>query len=222
MGQKVNPKSFRIGVTKSWDSYWFAKKQHRLFLEEDIKIRKHIKETFSFAGIGKIVIKKTDKSLRIDIHTARPGVVIGKKGSDIDRLRDELQALTNKQVFINIQEISKPELDSQLVAEGIALQLKKRVPFRRAMKKSVTQAMQQGAGGIKIICSGRLGGTEIARTESFKQGKIPLHTLKAVVNYGFAEAHTTYGTIGVKVWVYLEKEREKGPQKQKDNSLVSK
>ena len=208
MGQKVNPKSFRLVVTKDWDSRWFAKKHHRFFLQEDIKIRDFIKESLSFAGVGKIVLEKTDKKLRVDIHTARPGVVIGKKGSDIDRLRDELQKMTNKQISINIQEINKPELHPQLVAEGIALQLKKRLPFRRVMKRAVSQTMQRGGDGIKIICSGRLGGTEIARTESVKEGKIPLHTIAANVKYGFAESHTTYGTIGVKVWIYQEQEEE--------------
>lgn len=209
MGQKVNPKGFRLGITRTWDSRWFSKKQYRTLLEEDVKIRDFLTRNLSSAGVGKIVIEKTDKKARIDIHTARPGVVIGKKGSDIDRLRDELQKLTNKQIFINIQEISKPELDAQLVAEGIALQLKKRVPFRRGMKKAVTQALQQGAGGIKIICSGRLGGAEISRSESYMEGKVPLHTLDANIDYGFAEAHTTYGVIGVKVWIYLEEEKKK-------------
>ncbi len=209
MGQKVNPKSFRLVVTKNWDSNWFAKKHYQVFLQEDIKVRDFIKKSLSFAGVGKIILEKTDKKMRVDIHTARPGVVIGKKGSDIDRLRDELQKMTDKQIFINIQEINKPDLDPQLVAEGIALQLKKRMPFRRAMKRAVSQTMQQGGGGIKILCSGRLGGTEIARSEGVKEGKIPLHTLDANVQYGFAESQTTYGIIGVKVWIYQEKEEEK-------------
>lgn len=222
MGQKVNPRSFRLVVTNDWDSQWFAKKSYQFLLAEDIKIREHIKKTFSFAGIGRISIKKTDKNLRIDLYTARPGVVIGKKGSDIDKLRDELQKLTNKQVFINIQEISQPEVDPYLVAEGIGLQLKKRVPFRRAMKKAVTQAMEQGAQGIKIMCSGRLGGAEIARSEGCKEGKIPLHTLKANVEYGFSEAHTTYGIIGIKVWIYQEKKKEENKEDNKDNGKKSK
>ena len=216
MGQKVHPKSFRLVVTKDWDSRWFAKKGHRLFLQEDFKIRKFIKETLSFAGVGKIVLEKTDKKLRVDIHTARPGVVIGKKGSDIDHLRDELQKMTDKQIFINIQEINKPELDPQLVAEGIALQLKKRIPFRRAMKRAISQTMQRGADGIKILCSGRLGGVEIARREGVKEGKIPLHTLTANVQYGFTESQTTYGIIGVKVWIYQEGEEEKKEEKKRE------
>ena len=221
MGQKVNPRGFRIGLDKSWDSRWFAKKEYKTDLKEDLKIREHIKESLSFAGVSRIVLEKTDKKMRVDIHTARPGVVIGKKGSDIDRLRDELQKMTDKQIFINIQEINKPELDPYLVADGIALQLKKRVPFRRAMKKAVSQAMEQGASGIKIIISGRLAGAEIARSEGVKEGKIPLHTLKADVRYGFTEAHTTYGSIGVKVWIYLEagkkEEETKKDIKKKDN-----
>ncbi len=218
MGQKVNPRGFRLAVTKAWDSRWFAKKRHHFLLEEDVNIRRHIENSLSFAGVGKIILEKTDKKMRIDIHTARPGVVIGKKGSDIDRLRDELQKMTNKQIFINIQEINKPELDPQLVGEGISLQLKKRIPFRRAMKKAVSQALQQGADGIKIICSGRLGGSEIARSESVKQGKIPLHTLGADVRYACVKSHTNYGAIGVKVWIYQEeKAHEEQKQKEKED-----
>ncbi|MBU0634621.1 MAG: 30S ribosomal protein S3 [Candidatus Omnitrophica bacterium] len=203
MGQKVHPLSLRLNFIKDWNSRWFAKrKDYSNNLFEDIKIRKYIKKNFSSASVARIEIERSSNRIRIIVSSGRPGVIIGRRGADIDRLRDELQSMTRKEIYVDIKEIAAPMADAQLVAENIAFQLEKRVAFRRAMKKAVSQAMSSGAEGIKIICSGRLGGAEIARSEKYKAGKIPLHTLRADVDYGFAEAHTTYGVIGVKCWVY--------------------
>lgn len=202
MGQKVHPHGFRLGQMRGWDTRWFSSREYASLLREDITIRKYIKGKLPYAGISKIEISRAGGKAIIDLHTARPGVIIGRRGVEVDKLRDELQEMTGKQIIINIREVKSPGLNPQLLAESIAAQLEKRMPFRRAMKKAVSTAMQLGAKGIKITCSGRLGGAEIARSESYKEGKIPLHTLRADIEYGFSEAHTTYGVIGVKVWIY--------------------
>jgi small subunit ribosomal protein S3 len=202
MGQKVHPIGFRIGVIKTWDSRWFSQKNYAALLHEDLKIRKIVKERLMHAGVSKIEIERAGQKAKINIHTARPGIIIGKKGAEVDKLKKDLETMTGKQMYINIQEIRRPELDAQLVAENIALQLERRIAFRRAMKKSVTSALRLGAQGIKIMCAGRLAGGEIARTEWYREGRVPLHTLRADIQYGFFEAKTTMGQIGVKVWIY--------------------
>jgi small subunit ribosomal protein S3 len=202
MGQKVHPIGFRIGVIKTWDSRWFSQKNYAALLHEDFKIRKIVKERLMHAGVSKIEIERAGQKAKINIHTARPGIIIGKKGAEVDKLKKDLETMTGKQMYINIQEIRRPELDAQLVAENIALQLERRIAFRRAMKKSVTSALRLGAQGIKIMCAGRLAGGEIARTEWYREGRVPLHTLRADIQYGFFEAKTTMGQIGVKVWIY--------------------
>jgi len=202
MGQKVHPIGFRLGIIKTWDSRWYAKKNYAALLHEDIKIRSIVKERLTHAGVSKIEIERAGQKAKINIHTARPGIIIGKKGAEVDKLKKDLEAMTGKQMYINIQEIRRPELEAQLVAENIALQLERRIAFRRAMKKSVTSALRLGAQGIKITCAGRLAGSEIARTEWYREGRVPLHTLRADIQYGFAEAKTTMGQIGVKVWIY--------------------
>ncbi len=203
MGQKVHPHGFRLGYIRNWDSMWFAKskKDFGEWIEEDRKVRKYVKKSLSQAAVAKIEIFRASNKIRVNIWSARPGIIIGRKGAEIDRLRDELQELTGKQVFLDIKEVKSPSTNAQLISENIALQLVKRLPFRRVIKKAVTLAMDQGAQGIKIRCSGRLGGAEIARSESYMVGKVPLQTLRADIEYGFAEALTTYGLIGVKVWV---------------------
>jgi len=202
LGQKVHPIGFRLGYTKTWNSKWYAERDYAALLHKDIKIRKLVKEKLFHAGVSKIEIERSAQTAKIYIHTARPGIIIGRKGAEVDKLKKELEKLTGKQIHINIVEIRKPELDAQLVAENIALQLERRVAFRRAMKKAVTAALRFGAQGIKVKCSGRLAGAEIARSEWYKEGRVPLHTLRADIDYGFAEAKTTYGQIGVKVWIY--------------------
>ena len=202
MGQKVHPIGFRLGIIKTWESRWYAKKNYAALLHEDIKIRGIVKERLMHAGVSKIEIERAGQKAKINIHTARPGIIIGKKGAEVDKLKKDLEAMTGKQMYINIQEIRRPELEAQLVAENIALQLERRIAFRRAMKKSVTSALRLGAQGIKITCAGRLAGAEIARTEWYREGRVPLHTLRADIQYGFAEAKTTMGQIGVKVWIY--------------------
>ncbi len=204
MGQKVHPTGFRLAITKSWVSRWYAENDFGKFLQEDLKIRKYLKKKLYQAGISKIAIERATNKIRINIFTSRPGMVIGRKGAEIDQLKKELQGLTDKEVHINIHEVKRPDLDAQLVAENIALQLIRRVAFRRAIKKSVTTALKFGALGVKVCCSGRLGGAEIARTEWYREGRVPLHTLRAQIDYGFAEALTTYGLIGVKVWINKE------------------
>lgn len=202
MGQKVHPKGMRVGIIRDWESNWYADKNYAELLHEDIKIRKYIKKNLFQAGISGVQIERAANRIKISIHTAKPGIVIGRGGSEVEALRKELERLTGKKVSVNIIEIKKPELDATLVAEGIAAQLVRRVAFRRAMKQAVSRTVRLGAQGIKISCSGRLGGAEIARTEWYSEGKVPLHTLRADIDYGFAEADTTYGKIGVKVWIY--------------------
>jgi small subunit ribosomal protein S3 len=202
VGQKVHPKGLRIGIIRNWDSNWYADKNYTELLHEDIKIRKYIKKRLFQAGISSVEIERAANRLKISIHTAKPGIVIGRGGTEVESLRKQLEKMTDKKVSVNIIEIKKPELDAQLVAEGIAAQLVKRIAFRRAMKQAVSRTMRLGALGIKIACSGRLAGAEIARTEWYSEGKVPLHTLRADIDYGFAEADTTYGKIGVKVWLY--------------------
>ena len=202
MGQKTNPIGFRLGVIKSWESRWFSEKDYAKLLQEDITIRKFLIKKLSSAGISKVVIERPAKLAKITIHTSRPGVIIGKKGSDIEKLKKDIGKITEGDVSINILEIKKPELDSQLVADNIAQQLERRVAFRRAMKRAVQSAMRLGALGIRVNCSGRLGGAEIARTEWYREGRVPLHTLRADIDYGVSRANTTYGICGVKVWIF--------------------
>lgn len=202
MGQKVHPIGLRLGISSTWNSRWFSEKNYASQLHEDLMVRKHIKKKLSHAGVSRIDIERAAKRLRINIHTARPGIIIGKRGVEIDKLMKNLQALTGKEVFINIMEIRKPEVDAQLVAENIALQFERRVSFRRAMKRALQSAMRFGAEGVRVSCSGRLAGHEIARREWYREGRVPLHTLKAEIDYGLAEAKTTYGIIGIKVWIY--------------------
>ncbi|MDD2420689.1 MAG: 30S ribosomal protein S3 [Heliobacteriaceae bacterium] len=202
MGQKVHPKGLRIGVIKDWDAKWYADKNYSELLHEDLKIRKYIKNKLFIAGISRVEIERTANRVKITIFTAKPGIVIGRGGAEVENLRKELEKMTGRSVNVNIAEIKKPELDAQLVAENVAAQLEKRVSFRRAMKQSVGRTMRLGAEGIKVMCAGRLGGAEIARTEWYNEGKVPLHTLRADIDYGFAEAKTTYGKIGVKCWIY--------------------
>lgn len=202
MGQKVHPYGFRLGYTKTWRSRWYADKGYGKLLQEDLGIKRELKNQFYHAGIASIDIERAANKLTVVIRTSRPGIVIGRKGSEIDKLKAELQAKTNREVFINIQEIHKPELNAQLVAESVAQQLVKRVAFRRAMRRAVDTALRFGAKGIKVRCGGRLNGAEIARAEWYLHGQLPLHTLRADVEYGLAEAFTTYGVIGVKVWIY--------------------
>ena len=203
MGQKVNPIGFRLGYIKGWESVWYAgKKDYANNLHEDLRIRTMVKERLYHAGLAKIEIERSGNQLRLNLHTARPGVIIGRKGAEVDKLKADLDRMTQADVYINIREIKKPEVNSTLVAESVAAQLEKRVAFRRAMKKSVASALRFGAQGIRIACSGRLAGAEIARTEWYREGRVPLHTLRADIDYGNAEAKTTYGRIGVKVWIY--------------------
>jgi small subunit ribosomal protein S3 len=202
MGQKVIPTGFRLGINKTWDSRWYADQEYGDLLHEDIKIREFLMKALKQASISKIVIERPHKKCRINIYSARPGVVIGKKGNDIEVLRRKLSSMTSSEVHINIIEIRKPETDATLVAQSIAQQLERRVAFRRAMKRSVQSAMRVGALGIRINCAGRLGGAEIARTEWYREGRVPLHTLRADIDYGTADAHTAYGVIGIKVWVF--------------------
>jgi len=202
LGQKVNPIGFRLGVIKTWDSKWYAEADYAKNLHEDLKIRQFLKKRLYSAGISKIEIERAANKTKINIHAARPGLIIGKKGVEVEQLKKDLAAITTKEVFININEVRKPELDAQLGAENVALQLERRIAFRRAMKKSVTSTLKFGAKGIRITCSGRLGGAEMSRTEWYREGRVPLHTLRADIDYGFAEAKTTYGIIGVKVLIF--------------------
>jgi small subunit ribosomal protein S3 len=202
MGQKVNPIGFRIGITRTWDSRWFAKKDYAKLLHEDLRLREYLKEKLNGAGIARIEIERAASKVKINVHTARPGIVIGKKGAGVESLKADVQKLSKNEVFLNIIEVKKPEANATLIAENVAGQLEKRVAFRRAMKKCMTSAFKQGIKGIKIRVSGRLGGAEIARTEWYSEDSVPLHTLRANIDYGTAEARTTYGVIGVKAWVY--------------------
>ncbi len=217
MGQKVHPKGFRIGIIRDWDSNWYADRDYTELLHEDYKIRKLVKERFYTAGISKVEIQRTGNRVRVTIHTAKPGIVIGRGGTEVEQLKNDLIKLTGKTININIQEIKKPELDAQIVAENVAQQLEKRISFRRAMKQTAQRTMRIGALGMKIAISGRLGGAEIARTEWHAEGKVPLHTLRADIDYGFAEANTTYGKIGIKVWInrgeVIPEAKKRPPQK---------
>ncbi|HOW58548.1 MAG TPA: 30S ribosomal protein S3 [Candidatus Omnitrophota bacterium] len=213
MGQKVHPYGLRVGYIKPWKARWFAKRDAGVVLQEDLKIRNYLKEKLSFAGISSIEIDRASNRVRIRIFAAKPGVIIGRRGQEIDKIKEDLAALTKNEVFLDIKEVKLPQIDAQLVAENIALQLVKRIGFRRAMKKAVQLAMQKGALGIKVKCKGRLGGAEIAREEKYHEGKVPLSTFRADIDYGFAEAFTTYGTIGCKTWIYkgdilVKKEQE--------------
>ena len=202
MGQKVNPIGFRLGINRDWDSKWFSRKEYSSFIFEDYNIRKFLKKKLEQAGVSKIEIERAANKVRLKIHTARPGLVIGKKGIEIQNLKKELEKKIKREFFIDIQEVRKPEVDAQLLAENIALQLVRRVSFRRAMKKGVTSALRFGVQGIKVACSGRLGGAEMARREWYRKGRVPLHTIRADIDYGFAEAFTTYGVIGIKVTIF--------------------
>jgi len=202
LGQKVNPIGFRLGINKDWDSKWFSGKEYSSFIFEDYNIRKFLKKKLEQAGVSKIEIERAANKVRLKIHTARPGLVIGKKGIEIQNLKKELEKKIKREFFIDIQEVRKPEVDAQLLAENIALQLVRRVSFRRAMKKGVTSALRFGVQGIKVACSGRLGGAEMARREWYRKGRVPLHTIRADIDYGFAEAFTTYGVIGIKVTIF--------------------
>jgi small subunit ribosomal protein S3 len=202
VGQKVNPKGFRVGIIRDWEGRWYAGRNYSELLHEDLKIRKYVKQKLKMAGVPKVEIERAANRVKISIHAAKPGIVIGRGGAEVENLRKTLEAMTGKQIAVNIVEIKKPELDAQLVAENVAAQLEKRTSFRRAMKQTVQRSIRQGAQGIKIQCGGRLGGAEIARSEWYHEGKVPLHTLRADIDYGFAEANTTYGKIGIKVWLY--------------------
>jgi len=202
MGQKVHPIGFRVGITQPWDSNWYADKDYRRYLEEDLRIRAHILQKLHSAGVARILIERAANKAKVFVHAAKPGIILGKRATGLDALRNELQGLTSTEVFLNIIEVRKVETEAALVADNIAAQLVKRVSFRRAMKKAITQAQRAGAKGIKVMCAGRLGGAEMSRTEWYREGRVPLHTLRAEVDYGFAEAKTTYGVVGVKVWIF--------------------
>jgi small subunit ribosomal protein S3 len=220
MGQKVNPIGLRLGVNRTWDSRWYAgRREYGRLLQEDLKIRKYIAKTRRQAGISKVVIERPHRKCRVTIHSARPGILIGKKGSDIDKLRGELASMTTSEVHLNIVEVRKPEIDATLVAESIAQQLERRVAFRRAMKRAVQSALRLGGLGIRINCSGRLGGAEIARMEWYREGRVPLHTLRANIDYGTALAETAYGVIGIKVWIFKGEILEHDPMAQERLAL---
>ncbi len=213
MGQKVNPIGLRVGINRTWDSVWYADETFAEHLHEDLRIRAYLKKALKAAGISKILIERPAKKARVTIYTARPGVVIGKKGTDIERIKNNLAKITKSELYLNIVEVRKPEIDATLIAESIAQQLERRIAFRRAMKRAVQSAMRFGAQGIRINCSGRLGGAEIARMEWYREGRVPLHTLRAEIDYGTARADTTYGVIGLKVWVF------KGETSRQDGNL---
>jgi len=202
MGQKVNPVGFRVGITRGWESVWYAEKNFGQQLRDDIRLRRHVKERLKHAGVSRIIIERPADKIKVTVHTARPGVVIGKKGAEIEGLRQELSRKFGRDVQVYIVEIRRPEAEAQLVAENIAFQLERRIAFRRAMKRAMQGALRMGAKGIKVQCSGRLGGADIARIEGYREGRVPLHTMRADIDYGFAEAKTTYGIIGIKVWVF--------------------
>jgi small subunit ribosomal protein S3 len=221
MGQKINPIGLRVGINRTWDSRWYAGRDYADKLVEDLKLREYIREHLKAAGISKVIIERAAKVTKVTVHTARPGVIIGKKGADIDKLKQNLSKRAGGEVGLNIVEVRKPEVDAQLVAEGVAQQLERRVSFRRAMKRAVQSALRFGAQGIRINVSGRLGGTDIARTEWYREGRVPLHTLRADVDYGTAEALTTFGIIGVKIWIYkgdiMEHDPHAREKKQQDS-----
>jgi len=214
LGQKVNPIGLRLGIVKTWESRWYADKRYAEYIQQDFELRNFVKKKLYHAGISRIEIERSAKRIRLRIYTARPGIVIGKKGSEIERLKQELEKMVAQEVLIDIQEVRKPEIDAQLVAENVAMQIERRVAFRRAMKRCVTSAIRFGAQGIKIICAGRLGGAEMARTEWYREGRVPLHTLRADIDYGLTAARTTYGVIGVKVYIF------KGEILKKDQAVL--
>lgn len=220
MGQKVNPIGLRLGIIRTWNSKWYAERNYADLLHEDLKVRKFVKDKLYHAGISRVEIERAAEKTTVNIYTARPGIIIGRKGAEVDKLKKSLQTLTGKQIQVNIYEVRKAELDAQLVSENIALQLERRVAFRRAMKRSVSSARRLGAHGVKVSCSGRLDGSEMARTEWYREGRVPLHTLRADIDYGFAQAVTTYGLIGVKVWIFkgevLSKNNQSKEPAQKD------
>jgi len=222
VGQKVNPIGLRLGIIRDWESRWYAKKNYPELLHEDLKIREDIKKQFYHAGIAQVDIDRASDRAKITIHTARPGIIIGRKGAEIEGLRKKIEAMTKKRIFININEIRKPDLVAQLVAENVAAQLLRRISFRRAMKKAIQSTMKGGGLGIRINCKGRLAGAEMARSEWFREGRVPLHTLRANIDYGLAVAHTKYGAIGIKVWIFLgevfEKKREIQPAPEEKGS----
>jgi small subunit ribosomal protein S3 len=209
MGQKVHPVGFRLGTTKTWSSRWFAGREYAKLLHEDLAICALVKKRLAHAGIAKVEVERMGQKARVIVHTARPGIVIGRRGAEVDQLRAELEKLCDSEVYIVVHEIKNPELNAQLVAENIALQLERQVSFRRVIKKAITTTMRLGAKGIKVACAGRLAGAEIARSEWFREGRIPLHTLRADIDYGFAESHATFGKIGVKVWLWRDEEKER-------------
>ena len=202
MGQKVNPIGFRLGIIRTWDSKWFEEKNYAKWHHQDIKLREYVKDKLSAAGISRVEVERAANKVKISVHTARPGIVIGKRGAEIDKIKKDLQKFTENEVFLNVVEVRKAEVDAQLVAENIAQQLERRIAFRRAMKKAMQTATKFGAKGIRVACSGRLGGAEMARYEWYREGRVPLHTLRADIDYGVATAFTTYGAIGVKVWIF--------------------
>jgi len=226
VGQKAHPYGLRLGYIKPWKAKWFAKKNFADLLHEDLKLRKYLKQKLGFAGISSIEVERSSGRVRVRIYTARPGIIIGRRGQEIDKIKEGLASLTHNELFVDIKEVKSPQTDGQLVAENVAMQLEKRVGFRRAMKKAVQMAMAKGALGIKIMCKGRLGGAEIARDEGYREGKVPLSTFRADVDYGFAEAFTTYGTIGVKVWIYkgdiLVKKEEAAQRRERERMLFEK
>tara|TARA_X000000950_G_scaffold13469_1_gene14531 strand:- start:9 stop:686 length:678 start_codon:yes stop_codon:yes gene_type:complete len=224
MGQKVNPYGIRLGINKTWSSRWFSKKEYTKLLHQDLKIKSYVEAKLKNASISKINIERAAKKLRLSIYSSRPGIIIGKKGADIETLKNDLSKMSNLEVFLDIKEIRKPEVEAKLVAENIASQLEKRISFRRAMKKAVQSAMRLGAKGVKVVCSGRLGGAEIARTEKYHEGSVPLHTLRGDIDYSTAEAETTYGICGIKVWInkgeILSKDPYASEKKQIDQGSV--
>ena len=224
MGQKVNPNGIRLGINRTWTSRWFSKNNYTKLLHEDLEIKKYVRKKLATASISKIVVERAAKKLRLTIYSSRPGIIIGKKGSDIEFLKNKLTKMTNLDVYLDIKEVRKPEVEAKLVAENIASQLEKRISFRRAMKKAVQSSMRLGAKGVKVVCSGRLGGAEIARTEKYHEGSVPLHTLRSDIDYATAEAETTYGICGIKVWInkgeILSKDPYASEKKQIDQGSV--
>jgi len=211
MGQKVHPYGFRLGYNKTWHSRWYAERDYGKLLHEDLKLKRQLKKRFSHAGVSRVEIERAANKLKINIHTSRPGIIIGRKGTEVDKLKQEIQATIQREVYINIIEVARPELDAQLVAESIGLQLAKRIAFRRAMRKAIDATMRFGAKGVRVRCAGRLNGAEIARSEWYLLGRVPLHTIRADIDYGFAEAFTTYGQIGIKCWIYKGESLPLGP-----------
>jgi len=219
MGQKVNPNGIRLGINRTWSSRWFSKSEYSKLLHQDLEIKKYVEKKLKNASISKVNIERAAKKLRISIYSSRPGIIIGKKGADIEELKNKLTSLSNLEVFLDIKEVRKPEVEAKLVAENIASQLEKRVSFRRAMKKAVQSSMRLGAKGVKILCSGRLGGAEIARTEKYHEGSVPLHTLRSDIDYATAEAETTYGICGIKVWINKGEILNKDPYASEKNQI---